>query len=231
MKGNCCVGQCTSLEGSVLSELTEKERCVIRNYSLTVNFKKGQNIFEQGKGAEGLFCIQQGKIKVALESNDGQRVTVNLYADQGTIGHQSLFSSTNIYTATCLTDSTVCFLPKNVLRSYLPLHPSMASRVNEIISKEFIQLNELVLSMRTKSVVQRLAEGLIKLQNIFGKDKHDNIDIELTKEEIAFLVGSSTESIFRTLSDFKKKRFIEIRERRIKILNETKLRSMGKIFT
>lgn len=231
MKGNCCQGECASLKESVLSELTDQERCSLRSNSITLNLKKGQNIFEQGRASEGIFCIQKGKIKVALEAHNGEKVTVNLYYDKGTLGHQSFFENTNAYTATCLTDAVVCFLPKNVLKRNINSYPSISRRVNEMVGKELLQLNDVILSLRSKSVVQRLAEALIKLQNVFGKTSDDFINIELTKEEIAFLVGSSIESIFRTLSDFKTKQYIELNERKIRILNETKLRSLGKIYS
>ncbi|HEY0656487.1 MAG TPA: Crp/Fnr family transcriptional regulator [Chryseosolibacter sp.] len=231
MKGNCCTGECASLKQSVLSELSNQERCNLRGNAISLNLRRGQNIFEQGREPEGLFCIQQGKVRVALESHKGEKVTVGLYADRGTLGHESLFATTNAYTATCLSDATVCFLPKMLLKRSMSSYPSIYQRVHELVADETFQLNEVILSLRSKSVGQRLAEALIKLQNVFGKTSDGYIDAELTKEEIAYLVGSSVESIFRALSDFKTKKYLQLSERKIKILAETKLRSLGRIYS
>lgn len=230
MSSNCCRGTCASLEESVLKELSIQERCALRSQSVMINLKKGQNIFEQGKESEGLFCIQKGKVKVALEAHNGDRVTVNLLADRGTLGHQNLHNATNACTATCLTDTVVCFLPKRLVKTYLNANPAMAERLNTIIAKEMNHLNDVILSLRSKSVVQRLAESLIRLQNIFGKDSDNCIDLDITKEELSLMVGSSVESIFRILSDFKLKNYVEVKGRRIRILGETKLRSLGRIY-
>lgn len=230
MSSNCCHGACASLEESVLNELSVQERCALRSHSVTINLKKGQNIFEQGKESEGLFCLQKGKVKVELEAQNGDRVTVSLFSDRGTLGHQNLYTPTNACTATCLTDTVVCFLPKSQVKPYLATYPAMSKRLSAIIAKEMNQLNDVILSLRSKSVVQRLAESLIRLQNIFGKDSNNCIDLDLTKEELSLMVGSSVESIFRILSDFKSKSYVEVKERRIRILSESKLRSLGRIY-
>jgi CRP/FNR family transcriptional regulator, polysaccharide utilization system transcription regulator len=229
-EANCCGGQCASLKHSLLSELEGEQRCAIKNYVLTLSLKKGQAIFEQGKESQGFFCIKSGKVKVSLETYNDDSVTVDVLADKGMIGYTSLISESNFYSATCLTDATVCYIPKVAVKGYLGAFPGVEVHIKSEIGKEYARLVSLVTTLRSKTVQQRTAETLIRLGGIFGEDSNNCIDFEITKEEISKLIGSSIESVFRTLSVFKEKGLIENVDKKIKICNWQKLRVVAKLY-
>jgi len=227
--GGCCKG-CASLNDCLLSEVSDGDRCRIKEHSVEISLKKGQNIFEQDRKTQGYFCIRKGKVKLGLKASNDDAITLSILADKGMIGYHTLVSNKNPYTATCLTDTEVCFIPGVVISKQVGTNPQIESRIRKMLGEEYMELTSLVISLRSKTIPQRTAEILIKLQTIFGKDDKNWIAFEFTKEELANLIGSSTESVFRALSSFKEKEYIEFDRRKIKICNESKLRSIGKIY-
>ena len=231
MEENCCGGECASLKSSFMADVKPEDRCRIKEYAATLSLRKGQTIFENGRKAEGLFCIKRGTVKIELESSTGEAMTIDLLDNQGMLGHHCLISSRNYYTATCLSEAEICFIPKTVVNTLHENNPGLLSRINRSIADDQSRLATAIMSLRTKSVQQRTAEALIRLQNIFGKDAQGMIKCELTKEELAKLIGSSVESVFRSLSTFRKKDYIDFDKRKLWIKNEIRLRSVGKIHT
>ena len=230
MDENCCGGNCPSLKSSFMSDVRPEDRCRIKDYSATLSLRKGQTIFENGRKAEGLFCIKKGTVKIELESG-GETMTIDLLNNQGMLGHQCLISGRNHYTATCLTAAEICYIPKTVVNTLHDTNPALLPRINKSIADDQERLITAIMSLRTKSVQQRTAEALIRLLNIFGKYAHGLIHCELTKEELARMIGSSIESVFRALSTFRKKEYIDFDKRKLWIKNEVRLRSVGKIHT
>jgi|GEM_PF-3837839 len=221
--------QCPSLKESFICDLSEKVRDEIRSKGVIIHYKKGQDIIRQGMQTEGVFCIRKGYVKLLLENMYGEPLTIKLYANAGMVGIHALTSDSNVYTATCLSDCDVCFFPKDVIGEAAAKYSNLAKRLNQISLDNFVQLSNVAVSLVSKSVPQRVAEALISIQQIFGKDHQGNIQQPITKEEIARMVGTSIESVFRTLSDFRKKKYIYFENRQIKILDEPRLRSLGRV--
>lgn len=90
------------------------------------------------------------------------------------------------------------------------------------------EANDFAANHTHKTVKERLALTLLNLQNINGKDNEGYIKLQLSREEIANMVGTATESCIRLMSEFKKEKFIELSGKKIKIINEKKLMELGK---
>jgi CRP-like cAMP-binding protein len=95
--------------------------------------------------------------------------------------------------------------------------------------KELGEANKFILNIAQKTVRERLAEVLILLMDTFSLDEEKYLKVSLTREEIANIVGTATESVIRLLSEFKSDKYIEINGRRIKILNPDALKKLGSI--
>lgn len=229
MNRNCCGGTCASLELSVLKGLTDEQRTAIRNFGLTLHFKKGQKIVSQGADVEGVFCVKEGSIKIVLESSNGDLITVKLLHDKGTVGHESLALKSYMFTATCLSDTRVCFLPKSLIDQLVESTPQVGKNICVLASMNTNRLRDVIISLRSKSVMQRVAENIITLQETFGKDQNGCIDVDMTKEEMSNIVGSSVESVFRNLSELRSKGYIKMDGRRIVVTNESRLRAIGRV--
>ncbi len=231
MNKTCCSGECNSLKYSWLRDLEKQDRCAMLEYVVSISLKKSQNLFEQGASAQGFFCIRKGIVKLVLDTGNGESITIDLYSDKGMLGHHCLISATNFYTATCLTDAEVCFIPKSIMLKVKPISSSIDANILGKIGSEYVRLNEVISSLRTKSVLQRTAEVLVRLQAMFGNDAEEAIKFYVTKEELANIIGSSVESVFRTLATLKQKKYIDFEKSRIWIRNPVKLQEISRIKT
>jgi CRP-like cAMP-binding protein len=100
----------------------------------------------------------------------------------------------------------------------------------QITCKELGEANAYITDIAQKTVRERLAEILIHLKNEFGLDENRVLQISLTREELANIVGTATESVIRLLSEFKQDQLIELNGRKIRILNEPGLIRIGNLY-
>jgi CRP/FNR family transcriptional regulator len=162
-----------------------------------------------------------------LTSSKGDPVTLKLLDSEGTVGQSCLFADRNLYSASCMSDTEVCFFPKRIVQQAVSQYPVLFKKLGTISNEEHEALADLIVSLRSKSIVQRVAQSLIKMLSLYGKDENGYIDAEITKEELANLVGTSIESVFRAISHFKKNKYIKFDKRKIMILNESRLRGIA----
>ena len=99
----------------------------------------------------------------------------------------------------------------------------------EIACKELGEANNYITDIAQKSVKERLAEILLHLKDEFGVNNEEIININLTREELANLIGTATESVIRLLSEFKADGIIELQGRKIRIKNAAKLKKLSNI--
>ena len=100
----------------------------------------------------------------------------------------------------------------------------------QITCKELGEANAYITDIAQKTVRERLAEILIHLKNDFGLDENNVLQISLTREELANIVGTATESVIRLLSEFKQDELIELNGRKIGILDEAGLTRIGNLY-
>ena len=96
--------------------------------------------------------------------------------------------------------------------------------------KELGESNKYITDIAQKTVRERLAEVLLLLMDSFDLDKDNYLNISLTREELANMVGTATESVIRLLSEFKADNLIELQGRRIKLINIPKLIKIGNVY-
>lgn len=188
-------------------------------------FKKGQIIFNEGGYAHGLFCINTGKIKLTQTGDEGREAIVRLAKDGDIIGYKALLSNDR-YTAsaTALEDSSVCFIPKDTFFSVLKNDPDLSFSLMSLLSGELRNAETKIVQLAQKPVRERLAEALLFLKETYGLEEDGStLGIQLSREEIANIVGTATESTIRLLSDFKKEGLVELTGKKIRFLNRDKL--------
>ena len=100
----------------------------------------------------------------------------------------------------------------------------------QLTCRELGEANTYITDIAQKTVRERLAEILIHLKNDFGLDDNNILQISLTREELANIVGTATESVIRLLSEFKQDKFINLNGRKITILDESSLIRIGNLY-
>ena len=142
------------------------------------------------------------------------------------VGHRSVFSNENYGgTATAIEDSSVCFIDKKYIVKLLQKEPSVACHLITALGKELGEAENKVASFSQKNVFERTCEVLLLLKESHGKGegKKFRIDLKLTREELASMVGTATETLIRIMSDLKQEGVIEQDGKIILINDEKKL--------
>ncbi|MBI2066454.1 MAG: Crp/Fnr family transcriptional regulator [Deltaproteobacteria bacterium] len=189
-------------------------------------YKKGQIIFYEGNRAFGLYCVFSGKVKLYKTGIDGRQQIIRIASAGDILGYRSLFvDEPYSATAEALEDATICCIDKNAFFPMLAKNSDLSLNIIQKLSRELRHAEDLATSIAHKSVRERMAELLLMLKEVYGKQTKKGIVIglELSREEMAEMIGITQETAIRLLSEFKKDGLIEIQERAITILDSKSL--------
>jgi CRP/FNR family transcriptional regulator len=223
---------CDSLSTSVFCDLKSAELNRLDTHKTCNTYKKGQVIFHQGNRPLGLYCVQSGKVKITKMGVEGKEQIVRLAASGDVIGYRSfLAEETYSATASAIDDSSICFIDREDFKSVLSHNASLSENLIKLLSRELRESEDLVRDMAQKSVRERTAEVLILLSRKFGTTTTPltQLNVQLSREELANYVGTATETLIRLLSDFKEERVIATQGKKIQILDFEKLSHIANI--
>jgi len=212
---HCFIKNDNEFSTLVFEELEEFTRS-----KTTLNIKKGENIVTEGHMMNGVYCLRSGKCKLSKLNTNGKSQIVKFLRQGNMLGQRSVLSEEpSGLTITALEDMQVCFIPKTKILDAIKDNASFSLQLMKNISQQLNEANTSISMMAQKSVKERLADIVIQLEQIFGTDSEGFIDVRLTREEIANTIGTATESAIRLLSTFKVEGLLEVKGRRIKIIN------------
>lgn len=200
----CIIRQFNSLKALTKDELVRISGCKTSRF-----VKKGEVLFEEGETLNGVFCIKDGLCKLSKLSANGRDQIVKLGVKGELLGQRSLVSeeSSNL-SAIALNDMEVCFIPKTEIITDLQKNPNFSLDVLKQMAEDLKSSDNIIVNMAQKPVKQRLAEALIYVHNNFGVDDEGVLNVILSREDYAGIVGTATESAIRVLSQFKKEGLI-----------------------
>ena len=217
---------CLSKSKGIFCELEDLALTKVSVNKVMNTYKKGHTIFYQGNPPFGLYCVNNGKINISKIGPDGKESIVRIASGGDVIGHRSLFSNENYSaTATVIEEATICFIDKKFIYQAIHDHPSVALTLLQKLSREMGSAEAKSAALTQKSVKERLAELLLMLKNSYGVVENGRVrlDIKLTREELASMAGTASETIIRFISEFKDEGFIEQDGKTIFILDEDAL--------
>ena len=216
--------QCIVRQFSSLKALGKEELLKMANCKTSYTIKKGEPIFEEGETLKGVFCIKDGVGKLSKLSSNGKDQIVKLVKSGELLGQRSMISeeAANL-SAIALNDMEVCFIPRKEILGFFDKNNEFSMNVMKTICGDLKEADDHMVSMAQKSVKSRLAETLIYLEDTFGKNDDGSLYLQLSREEIAGLIGTATESCIRLLSDYKKEGLIELVGKKIIILKRNEL--------
>jgi CRP-like cAMP-binding protein len=218
--------QCESKDKGIFCQLQDLSLNKVSSNKVMNTYKKGQTIFFQGNPPFGLYCINSGKIKITNTGNDGKESILRIAGPGDVLGHRSLFSEETYHaTATVIEDAVICFLDKKFIYKAIEAEPTVATNLIQKLSREMGSAEARAAAMSQKNVRERLAELLLMLKKSYGiqEGKRWKLDIKLTREELASMVGTANETVIRFISEFKEEGIIEQEAKTIFIVNEKKL--------
>ncbi len=209
---------CLSRKFSMFSGLAEEHLCNLSDNKNLISHKKGQILFYEGTKPLGVFCVSSGIVKVYKTASNGKEQIIRLAQKGDFLGYTSLLGEeTYSNSATIVEDAKICFIPKETFLNILSQDNNFHRRLTQAICKDLGVMEDKLTDATQKTIRERLAFTLLKLGESYGVDGGENqkIDITLTREEIAGLVGTATETVIRLLSEFKKDNLIAFEGKKI----------------
>jgi len=208
------------LPTSVFRHLHSEEFDYLANNIERIFSNKPSFLYHEGNKVTGCYFILSGIIKIFKTGADGKEQIIRFAKPGDLISFRSVFSNEPACTtAQVHEDSTLLFISTDTIIHLVKGNGLFSLDLLHLACKELGEANEYITDIAQKSVRERLAEVLLKLMHNFGLDSDNYLTITLTREELANIVGTATESVIRLLSEFKEDQLIELQGRKIKFLN------------
>ena len=217
---------CKTREFSHFSDLPAEDLEVLSSHKSCITYKKGQNLFYEGTRPMGVFCINYGKVKVYKMGSNGKEQILFIAKPGDFLGYRSLLSE-EFYgaSATVIEQAAICFVPKSDFLQILHSNPGFFQKLMKAVCHELGVMEEKLAQLAQKSVRERLAATIIMLKETYGMegDGSELIDIALSREDLANIVGTATETVIRLLSEFKSDGLIGLEGKKIKVIDSQRL--------
>jgi len=222
--------RCVHENNSIFRYLSREEIDLLNFEKEFRQYMRGEILYTEGSRISGFYCIHRGIIKVFKTGLDGKEQIIRFAKRGEIIAYRSVLSNEVACTsAKVIEDCQVCFIPSDILISFVRSNPTFAHEMLKLACHELGEANSFITDIAQKTVRERLAEILLLLVNDFGLDGQNYLQISLTREELANIVGTATESVIRLLSEFKSDRLVELNGRKIRIMNSKGLEKISNV--
>lgn len=202
--------------------LTEDEKLLIDEHSVSLNFKKGETVCKQGAFASHIFFLEEGLVKVYLEERN-KNLILTLSTNRNLLGLASIFEGNNKlpYSISTYTDSKIRMIDIQIFRQLLKQNPNFSYRIINILNESTAQIYGRFFSLTQKQLHGRLADILLCIATRIFKSK--TFELPLSRADLGDLTGMSTESVIRMMKDFKDDGLIDMQCKSIELLDIPRL--------
>lgn len=211
------------LQGSLIfSGLNEKELTELASMAIEHSFMPGEFIFWEGDAPDWFYIVREGKIKVLKHSSLGKEFIIAFFSPGEMFGEVAVFENKSYpASAQAAAETKVLAINGQNFLSFLTAHPTVALRIIRILGGRLRDAQSRLRDLAGERVEQRLVTILLMLFSKFGST------LPFTRQEIADMSGTTTETAIRVLSRLKDGKIIRSSRGKIVILNETKLRLLS----
>jgi len=215
---------------SFIENLDTADLRYLNEQKLPMFIKKGQVIFEEGKQPQGIYCLREGKIKIYKNSFDGREQITRVVFPGELMGLKAMLSGHPYsVSSAAMEDASLCFINKKDFFQLMLKYPDFTRSIIISLSRLLEQAEFRMISLAHKPVKERLAETLLFLNRSFHATapSHPRPYLNLTRTDLANIIGTAPETVIRLLSEFRELELIEIRGRKIYIINAPRLKIMA----
>jgi len=192
----------------------------------TESYMRKQTLYQEGKRPRFLYYLVKGKVKAFRTHEDGKEYITDMFSEGDFMGYSSLLEDKNYdHSAVILEDAEVMQVPREDFLQMVYGDINVATKFIRIITQNVKEKEGRLLNLAYSSLRKRVANALADLHDKYASGHKDTV-IDISREDIAHYVGTATESLIRTLSDFKAEKLVEIREGKIRVTNADKLRNL-----
>ncbi len=189
--------------------------------------KKKQIIYYEGDNILGVYLILTGRVKTIKLSEDGRELVTGMYGPDEYLGIHAMLSDDQYNeTAEAIEDTSICLLPKDVVNHLLDNYTDIGQKFIKIVSSNLLDKEEQLLQLAYHSVRKRMAEVLLRLAKQQNALDSTDPSIRISREDLASMAGMATETVSRTLGDFKDEGIIEKKGSVIQLIDFQKLTKM-----
>lgn len=224
---------CLSRKLSMFSGLSEEHLCSLSSTKNLITHKKGQILYYEGTKPMGVFCISSGVVKTFKVASNGKEQIIRLAQKGEFLGYTALLGEeTYSSTTTIVEDANVCFIPKETFLQIISKDMKFHQRITKAVCNDLGIMEDKLTDATQKTIRERLAFTLLKLSESYGVEGESSqkIDIILTREEIAAIVGTATETVIRLLSEFKKDKLVRFEGKKIVVLDKQALARLADFY-
>ncbi|HET7116754.1 MAG TPA: Crp/Fnr family transcriptional regulator, partial [Hanamia sp.] len=190
-------------------------------------YKKKQRVYAEGNHPHSLYYLSSGKIRTYKINELGKELTTSLYNAGDFFGYNALLENTTYKeSAETLEESEVSIIGREDFEILINNNKEVAHKFIKLLAHNVTEKEDQLISIAYNSLRKRVADAIITLSKKYKNEDHPDFIIHLSREDLAHIAGTTTESLIRTLSDFKNEKLIEAEAGYVKVLNEKKLLSM-----
>jgi len=197
-----------------LKELTKERK--LRTY------KKKKDIFQEGDVPHALYHVNRGKVKTYKTNDDGKELITGLYVEGDFFGFESLLEGEFGESATAMEEAELALIPKSDFLTLIYGNREVSKKFIEILCDKVGEKEKQLLDLAYNTVQQRTATALLNVYSKYGSPGND-APLLISREDLANMVGTATETVIRVLSDFKDERLIEIQSGKIYVIDTDRL--------
>lgn len=190
------------------------------------SYTKKQTVYAEGKRPRYLYYLVSGKVKEFKIHEDGKEYIIDLYSAGDFMGYMALMEERQYEeSAVVLEDAEILQIPGEEFMDMVYDDIAIASKFIKIFAQNIKEKETRLLSLAYSSLRKRVAKALVEIHDKFNKG-HENAALEISREDMAHYIGTATESLIRTISDFKSEKLIEVKEGKIRITDLEKLKNL-----
>ncbi|WP_321332767.1 Crp/Fnr family transcriptional regulator [uncultured Bacteroides sp.] len=211
--------------------LNAEQREFLANNFTIQNYKKNETIYCEGETPSHLMCLLSGKIKIYKDGVGGRSQIIRMIKPVEYFGYRAAFAKAEYLTAAAAFEpSTICLIPMDAIKTLVTQNNDLAMFFIRQLSIDLGIADERTVNLTQKHIRGRLAESLLFLKESYGLEQDGStLSIYLSREDLANLSNMTTSNAIRTLSNFANERLITIDGRKIKIIDEEKIKKISKI--
>ena len=211
---------------SILADLPPEDLELLKQEALEHTYKKGDTIFREGAVPTGIYYIRSGKVKKFKIDKEGREQIIYVANTGELIGYHAVLADDRYAdSAATLEESLISFIPRHHFLQAVDRSSILSKRLLKTLSHEFTVFANSLALFAHRSVRERLALQLVVLREKYKKDFHEGMAVEivLSREDLASIVGTARENVVRILSDFKEEGILQTKGRKIIVLDVKRL--------
>ena len=199
----------------------------LKKESNSNTYKKKQIIYKEGAHSHYLYYIVSGKVKTYRTHEDGKDLVMDLYNEGDFFGYVTLLEGTaHKENAETKEETELVLIQKKDFEELMNSSPSAAKKFIGLLAKNLIEKEKQLLGIAYNTLRKKVAEALVSLQKKYHTNKNEPYLIDISRDDLATIAGTATESLIRTLSDFKSENLIDIKSGKVIITNDKKLENL-----